>query len=143
MLLPETTEHAPFHESSAPRDTCADNVLNRKRESTPSTVSAAKVTRAKDMCRASLQRHKASKLIRKNREKTVLLSWSAFLFFCTTRLASRQGVLSIVHKTLHRVTYCKSTPVLILSRMPDKLFGYDVCPAEKQKTCASFLRTGV
>lgn len=90
--------------------TYADNILNRKKESTPSTVSAAKVTRVKDMCRASLQRHKASISIRRNREKTLLLSWLALLLFCTTRLASRQGVLPIVHKTLHRVIHIANLP---------------------------------
>lgn len=68
------------------------DLSNRKRESTPSTVSAAKDTREKATCRASLQRHRASIWIRRNRKRTLLLSWPAFLYFCTTRLASRQGV---------------------------------------------------
>ena len=68
------------------------NLLNRKRELTLFTVLAAKDTRAKATCRASLQRHRALVWTRRNRKRTLLLSWSAFLYFCTTRPASQQGV---------------------------------------------------
>ena len=76
----------------------ADILFHRKKESTPSMALVAKDTRAKDTCRASLQRHGVSISMQKSRGWCILLlSRSRLLFFCNTRPVSRQGALSIGH----------------------------------------------
>jgi hypothetical protein len=90
--------------SAFPRRIHTDSMIYRKNASTRCTVSAARITRARDMCRASLQRHRASILIQGSRSRRVV-------FICTTRLASRYGAFLIGSQVLLHCTKSNKSQV--------------------------------
>jgi Cytochrome c oxidase subunit IV len=96
-----------FRLSAFPRRIHTDSMIYRKNASTPSTVSAARITRARDMCRASLQKHRASSLIQRSRSRRVV-------FICTTRLAPRYGAFLIWSQVLLHCTKSNKSQVDVL-----------------------------
>jgi Cytochrome c oxidase subunit IV len=84
--------------SAFPPGIHTDSMIYRKNASTPSMVSAARITRARDMCRASLQRRRASSLIQRSRSRVVRVRLYYETCISTWRILDWVASITALHK---------------------------------------------